>query len=112
MSKVRVLALRLRPINSDKLWREARGAWANLLDISDVDGDGMRIGFDFDGTPPPAIAVQMLLTAHDPTPIAPPSDKSTVIAFMNAPSGTATPVQRDDTMKAVINYLRRRGDDA
>lgn len=39
-------------------------------------------------------------------------DKSTVVAFMTAASGTATAVQRDEVIKAVIRYLRRSGQDA
>jgi hypothetical protein len=40
------------------------------------------------------------------------TDKTQVIQFMNAASGTATAAQRDDTIKAIVRYLRRRGDDA
>jgi hypothetical protein len=40
------------------------------------------------------------------------ADKTQVIQFMGAASGTATPTQRDDTIKAIVRYLRRRGDDA
>lgn len=51
-----------------------------------------------------------------PNPTPPPDpqiaqDKTTVGLFMNAPSGTATPAQRDDTIKAVIRYLRRSWND-
>jgi len=52
-----------------------------------------------------------------PNPAPPPDpqiaqDKITVGLFMNAPSGTATAAQRDDTLKAVIRYLRRSWSDA
>jgi hypothetical protein len=53
--------------------------------------------------------VAPLIAAPDPQITV---DKATVTAFMNAASGTATAVQRDDTLKAVIRYLRRSGNDA
>lgn len=117
MARVRVLAARAGPINNDKLWIEARAAWANLLDISDV--DGTNLGFDFDGSAPTTTQVQALVTAHDPSPLPPTpaqqqlaADKALVIAFFNNASGTATNAQRDDVTKAVIRYLRRSGNDA
>jgi hypothetical protein len=40
------------------------------------------------------------------------TDKALVTAFLDAPSGTASPVQRDNVIKAIIRYLRRSGNDA
>jgi hypothetical protein len=51
-------------------------------------------------------------------PIVPPPDpqiaidKAIVVAFMGAADGTATAAQRDSVIKAIVRYLRRRGDDA
>jgi hypothetical protein len=115
---VRVTAFRPSPVNSEKLWNQARAAWATLIDISDA-GGGV-FGFDFSANPPAAAQVQGLVDAHDPSvPQFTPAqlqqiaaDKAQVVAFFNAASGTATPTQRDDTIKAIIRFLRRSGNDA
>jgi len=39
-------------------------------------------------------------------------DRTTISTFMNAASGSATPTQRDDVLKALLRYLGRRWSDA
>jgi hypothetical protein len=118
MSRQRVLATKPAVVNYESLWLETSTAWANALDISNV--DGATLGFDFESPAPTTTQVQALVNAHDPSPLPPAvalvvqiaADKAQVRVFMNAASGTATAVQRDDTIKAIVRYLRRRGDDA
>ena len=100
-----------------KLRIESQTAFPRLVGINEV---GTQIGFYFEDADVPAqSAVDAVMAAHTATPLPPTpeqlqiaADKNTVTQFMNAPSGSATPAQRDDTIKAVIRYLRRRGDDA
>lgn len=40
------------------------------------------------------------------------ADKALVVQFMNSTPGQPTQRQIEDTLRAVVRYLRRRGDDA
>ena len=88
---------------------------ALIVDLSAQEETDLRAAFD---QPHGLIYFNAGVVTFDPPPAPTPpdpqiaADKATVVAFMNATSGTATAVQRDDTLKAVIRYLRRRGDDA
>jgi hypothetical protein len=106
---IRITSVPPGVVNMPKLTEEAQGVWPRLLTVNQLEGPPMRVAFYFNDEDAPTQAwVDALVLAHDPT-TASGADRAQVIAFMNAASGTATPVQRDDTTKAVIRYLRRSG---